>query len=399
MARIKLTKTVIDALPLPETGRKTYWDTELKGFCIRISKTAKTYYAKKRLGAKSQWVKIGEHGAMTPSSARKEALKTLSDLNRGIDVNREKAKARKKGLTLSKVMEKYLETKPDLRSSTVESYKNLINSHLESWLDKTLTDITGEMVSHKHLDIAKKNGQAQSNKVMRVLRLLLNYYGVMTGKPFDNPVRRLSASRQWFKIERRQTVIKEHELKAWHEALMDYSNPIVSDAIFLLLLTGCRENEMLTLLWSDVDMKDRTFTIRAEIAKNHRAHTLPMSNVIFDIFNQRLALSENDWVFPGTGPKGHLIDMRRAVESVIKKSGVDFCLHDLRRTFTSIAEQEVSYAILKRLLNHYIGNDVTAGYLVIPVENLRAPMQKITNRILKAINQPEEMGKVIQLRT
>jgi hypothetical protein len=62
-------------------------------------------------------------------------------------------------------------------------------------------------------------------------------------------------------------------------------------------------------------------------------------------------------------------------------------------------KQEVSYAILKRLLNHYIGNDVTAGYLVIPVENLRAPMQKITNRILKAINQPEEMGKVIQLRT
>ena len=52
-------------------------------------------------------------------------------------------------------------------------------------------------------------------------------------------------------------------------------------------------------------------------------------------------------------------------------------------------KQEVSYAVLKRLLNHYTGNDVTAGYLVIPVENLRVPMQKITDRIIRAVTRPE----------
>ncbi|MGO9146125.1 MAG: integrase arm-type DNA-binding domain-containing protein [Desulfomonilia bacterium] len=56
----------------------TYWDTELKGFCIRVSQTAKTYYAKKRVMGKPQWVKIGEYGLLRPDQARKEALMILS---------------------------------------------------------------------------------------------------------------------------------------------------------------------------------------------------------------------------------------------------------------------------------------------------------------------------------
>ncbi|MFZ4860279.1 MAG: hypothetical protein ACOYL3_28300, partial [Desulfuromonadaceae bacterium] len=44
--------------------------------------------------------------------------------------------------------------------------------------------------------------------------------------------------------------------------------------------------------------------------------------------------------------------------------GIKFCLHDLRRTFVTVAEGlEISYAALKRLMNHSDGNDVTGGYL------------------------------------
>jgi integrase len=123
-----------------------------------------------------------------------------------------------------------------------------------------------------------------------------------------------------------------------------------------------------------------------------------MSDAVLDVFKRRETARENEWVFPGQGPKGYLTDLNRAVEAVIKKSQIAFCLHDLRRTFTSIAEQEVSYAMLKRLLNHYTGNDVTAGYLIISTEQLRAPMQKITNRIMKACFTKETKGKVIPLR-
>ena len=398
MPRMKLTKAAIDSLQITDNERLTYWDTELTGFCVRVSQTAKTYYAKGRVKGKPSWVKIGEHGLLTPDLARRDARKILSDLARGVDVNREKAMARNKGITLEEVIEGYFKTRPNLRARSVTSYKSLISNHLSEWLKKPMDEITGEMVSRKHLEIASKAGQVQANKVMRVLRLLFNHLGAIKDTPIDNPVKRLSRARQWFKTERRQSLIKEHELKAWYDVVKSYPNPVASDALLLLLLTGCRKEEVLTLQWSDVDMNDRTFTIRAEIAKNHREHTLPMSDMIFDIFNQRLALRENEWVFPGQVSKGHLTNLNRAGEAVTEKSEIDFCIHDLRRTFTSIAEQEVSYAMLKRLLNHYTGNDVTAGYLIISTEQLRAPMQKVTDRIMKACRNRETRGKVIKLR-
>ncbi|MGO9146126.1 MAG: tyrosine-type recombinase/integrase [Desulfomonilia bacterium] len=315
-----------------------------------------------------------------------------------MDVNREKARARSKGITLEGVMEVYFETRPNLREGIVKSYKSRISKHLSAWVNKSMVEITGEMVSRKHLDIASKSGQAQANKVMRVLRLLFNFLSVIKDKPVENPVKRLSNARQWFKVERRKTIIKEANLKAWNDAVMKYRNPVVRDYLLLLLFTGLREREGMTLRWSDVDMKGRTFTIRAEIAKNHREHTLPMSLYLFELFNQRLALRDNAWVFPGTKEGMPLIDARRAIEYVTGKTQIKWSLHDLRRTFSTFAEQEVSYSMLKRLLNHSQTSDVTAGYLVISTEQLRLPMQKVTDRMLKAIKAKEKSGKVIPLR-
>jgi len=388
MPTIKLTKTAIDSIPLPDgNSRVWYWDTELIGFGVRVSKTDKTFYAK----LKSQVVKIGKFGQYTPDKARKEAIKILAKLNEGVDINKEKAITRTKGMTLEDALDKYFEAKPQLRGNTIITYKCLLSTWLSDWMDSPIKNISQADIAKRHLDIAEKRTAATANNVMRTFRAIYNHAQIIAESTLpENPTKRLSSSRQWFKVERRQTVIKEHDLKPWFNALITYPNPVSVEAIFLLLLTGCRENEMLTLEWDNVDLKDRTFIIKAEIAKNHKAHTLPMSDLIYNIFKQRSDLKENNWVFSSTGETGHLIDVRRAVEFVTKKSNVEFCLHDLRRTFTGIAEQEVSYAVLKRLLNHYTGNDVTAGYLVISTEQLREPMQKITNKIVRAIERLED---------
>ena len=65
-------------------------------------------------------------------------------------------------------------------------------------------------------------------------------------------------------------------------------------------------------------------------------------------------------------------------------------LHDLRRTFITAAESlDISAYALKRLLNHKMSNDVTAGYIINDVERLRKPMQLITDHLLKLINSEE----------
>lgn len=193
-------------------------------------------------------------------------------------------------------------------------------------------------------------------------------------------MQRLSDSRQWFRVGRRQTVLKEHELPRWYSAVLSLENPAASDYLLLLLFTGLRKNEALSLAWRDVDLKDKTFTIRE--TKDGKPHTLPMSTFIVEIFKRRLALRENDFVFPGgSSQTGHLVEPKRQVQAVEEATGISFCLHDLRRTFASLAEGVVSYSILKRLMNHS-DKDVTQGYIVLGVEKLRGPMQLVTDTIL-----------------
>ena len=71
---------------------------------------------------------------------------------------------------------------------------------------------------------------------------------------------------------------------------------------------------------------------------------------------------------------------------VAELSGVPFTIHDLRRTFATTAESlDLPAYALKRLMNHKMTNDVTAGYIVTDVERLRKPMQLITDYILECM--------------
>ena len=95
-------------------------------------------------------------------------------------------------------------------------------------------------------------------------------------------------------------------------------------------------------------------------------------------------------MFPGTGKHGHIVETKRFLSRVAERSGVKFTLHDLRRTFITIAESlDIPHYALKRLLNHRTGGDVTDGYIVIDVERLRVPVDAVATRILELANQSE----------
>ena len=120
--------------------------------------------------------------------------------------------------------------------------------------------------------------------------------------------------------------------------------------------------------------------------KNNESHTLPLSDFLYDLLVARHEKKINDYVFPGTGAAGHIIEPRKQMANVTKASGVHFTVHDLRRTFITIAESlDISAYALKRLMNHKMSNDVTAGYIITDVERLRKPMHLITDYFLKCM--------------
>ena len=71
-------------------------------------------------------------------------------------------------------------------------------------------------------------------------------------------------------------------------------------------------------------------------------------------------------------------------------------MHDLRRTFTTVAERiQTGTYTLKRLLNHKTGrNDVTAGYTVLTPEELREPAKRIENKILELAGRRQKVDEV-----
>ena len=98
---------------------------------------------------------------------------------------------------------------------------------------------------------------------------------------------------------------------------------------------------------------------------------------------------KSKFVFPGNSISGYLSDPRKQISKVIKTTNINFTLHDLRRTFITVAESlELSAYALKKLLNHKSGNDVTAGYIILDLERLRQPMQAIIAKLLKLIGLP-----------
>ena len=384
---MKLTKATVAALPAPATGQALYFDDELPSFGVRVtSGGVKSFILDRRIGGKKRRITLGRANQIAPEQARILARKQIGEILSGGDPVATKRRQRLEGITLAAALADYTSTR-DLKPRTVSDMETVFQRQIPGWLKKPVTAITPDMVERKHRELGAKS-QAQADLCMRYLRAVIAFstarYVDSSDRPIivDNPVARLSRTKSWYRVERRRTVLKAHQLADWYAAV-DTLPTNVRDYLVFLLLTGLRGGEGAALSWDTVDLKARLFTV--EDTKNRRPHTLPTSDYLQEMLERRHEARTNEYVFTGLHGKGHIRSADSAIRLVKQASGVDFCRHDLRRTFATTAEalDLPAYAV-KRLLNHADGGDVTAGYIVTDVERLRKPMQRITDALLAA---------------
>lgn len=381
---MKLTKSAIDKLTPPSQGYAMHWDNTLRGFGLRITSSGiRSFIIQQRINGKEHRATLGRYGILTPEQARNEAIKFLSQIARGVDPIAEKAKARAQSVTLKEALETYILAR-SLKPATVKDIRQAFKG-FENWEKKPLSSITREMVTKRHQELGVRS-EARANIAMRYLRAVFNFaiahYTDKQGQPFiaDNPVKRLSQTRTWYRVERRDTVIKPHQLKPWFSAILSLTNTMARDYYLLILFTGLRRTEAADLKWADVDIPGRTLTVRD--TKNHSDHTLPLSDYLLNILKAQKSEAVGEHVFESS--RGRLQNLRYAQDTAKSESGVSFTIHDLRRTFATIANSlDIPAYTVKMLLNHKTGSDVTAGYIVADVESLRVPMQKITDYIVQ----------------
>ncbi|MDF1690048.1 MAG: tyrosine-type recombinase/integrase [Cycloclasticus sp.] len=390
--RFNFTQARIRELPLPDTGRVDYADTDINKLVCRISHTGnKSFIVTKRTDGKLQNVTIGKCSDVTVIEARRKAQEILTAISSGIDPVAEKRKKSVSKTSLSNVLELYLSER-ELKPYTVENYRYKLKRGFSDWLTKPVSSITEDMILRRHKKISR-TGKTTANTTMRVLRLTLNYANAV-GMIDENPANILSRARLWHKSNRKDRVIPSDKLKAWHEAVEDLANQKAKVFFLMILYMGFRSGEALTLEWAQVDLKAKKITLMD--TKNGSAHQLPIPVPLIPYINDlQKKTGDYKWVFTGRDSEKHMQHPREPMKVVTQASGVEFSPHDCRRTFATIAEAvNLPLTMIKRLMNHVTTNDVTGGYIVTEEETLRAAINKIASYITAKVSND---GKVIQL--
>jgi integrase len=286
-------------------------------------------------------------------------------------------------VTLRQVWMDYQKSR-DLKPVTLRNYNQRLSVYLSDWLDLPITQITKDMVEQRHRSIEAK---AMANSAFRTLRALLEYahhkYEDETGAPIlkKNPVRRLTEVRAWHRDRQRRRVIPIPNLRRFIEGCYQLSNTTTRDYLLLLLFTGMRRSEGLDLQWSQVDLSSGT--INLSDTKNGEDVSLPMSDFVWRLLRTRQIGRRGDYVFPGSDPAKPFTAAWNGFESVRVHCGVMFSLHDLRRTFVTVADElDLKQQVVQQLVNHK-NDGVTEGYTVRSIERLRRATQKIADAILR----------------
>jgi integrase len=376
---MKLTKLIVERASLPVKGQTFLWDSELKGFGLRLTPTGRVYIAQGRVKGVSRRITLGKHGVLTVQEARKKAQKELSALNEGKDPVIEKKRVVAYSKTLREITELYLKDRRDLKESSRACINKHLNKSFASWAERPVVAITRDKVATRFTELSERS-PAQANQAFRNLRAILNYARAKyrpDDKPIiiENPVRILSDMKVWNRVRPRSGRIPTDKVgAAWNELQALREAPeqtaisrTLADIISFLLLTGARWNEAADLTWARVNLDEGWWYLPDP--KNRNPVKFPLSQVAMDILRARPRTSK--FVFPSWAASGRVIGARGVLKRVSQVAGAHITAHDLRRTFRSVAgECQLELWKAKLLMNHRLSQDVTISHYT-ETEDLR----------------------------
>ena len=352
MAKIKLTKAALDKVR--STGRLHFiWDTELPLFGVQVTPAgAISYVISYRIGGESRRKVLGKYQPqLTPENARALAKVELGKVATGTDVAKVASDLRAEA-KLSEVIERFLVDHVDakLKPSTVSEYRRLAKNHIVPALGtKRVSQITRQDTGALHSKAGRAHKRT-ANLIMAVLSKFFSWYVAAGGTlPDGNPCKSI----QKFKEAKRERFLDDAEFarvgKALEEAVQFSRH--ARAAIVLLIMTGARKQEVLTLKWDYIDLQRGLLFLPDS---KTGAKSVPLSRSAAAVLDNLPRIEGNDYVFPG-GVEGQPYRQLQKVWAAVRdKAGLDDVrLHDLRHSFGSVAMASgSSLPVLGKALGH-----------------------------------------------
>ena len=432
--KIRFSDRTLAALPVPETGRAEYIDTEMGGLRLRVAASGvKTFCLLRRVkNGPMERVTLGRF----PDDLKTEgARRTAAQLNGAIagGANPAEIKRAHKGEpTFADLFAEYMErhAKPNKRTWREDEQK--FRDYLEKPLGKKkLSKITRQDLAAIHLGLTKDGHPILAN---RVKDLLSSVFGkaVAWGLIETNPAKGIADNRE----KSRERFLRPHELPRIFASLAE-ENDTFRDFFLLALLTGARRANVAGMRWQDVDLTGGMWIVPGEASKNGEPLHIPLVPEAVSILTDRREIAKGVYVFPATNEdskRGHTSGERKAwlrvldrdelkqlkvrIEAVggavrtdlsigrclklareqaaqfkIDTTGTrldDVHIHDLRRSLGSWqARTGASLVVIGKSLGHR-SQAATAIYARLDTDPVRQAMETATAAMLEAAGVKEK---------
>ncbi len=351
---MKLTQDTVRRIELPsDKSEAIYFDDDIPGFGIRVRVGgSRNWIVQYKTGKKQRRLTLGSTKLLTPTKARESAKDILAKVRLGEDPAGTKAAARAVAADTFKVIaERYLDRqKEKWRPKSYTDTKRYLLVHWKPLHELTLDKINRATIAARLDVLADNNGKAAANIARASLSAFFSWamrQGICetnpvigTNKP-DDPA-----------LRARDRVLSDDELKTIWSALpeSDYG-----DVVKLLILTGCRRDEIGALRRTEIDLEARLIALPGSRTKNKRAHDVHLADAAHDILSAALSRGRDPLFGRGrNGFQGWSKAKKELDDNLLDIA--HWRLHDIRRTVaTRMGDLGVQPHIIEAVLNHVSG--------------------------------------------
>lgn len=391
-----LTKRLVDSLGA-DTKAFLFWDQNLKGFGLKVTPNAKKIYVvqTRHQGILRRFT-IGTHGSpWTCELARIEAKRILGLIATGQNPCKQSDETGR--IRINDLALDFLRlTAPRKKPHTVQVEKSLISRHIFPLLGKKYVREVSRTDIQKFLnDVARgatsidqrtgkrgraivRGGKGAANRSLDILSAMFSH-AITEGIRSDSPTTGIKK----FKLIKRERLLTNEEISclitAIERAGREGTNMLALAVIRLLMLTGCRKSEILTLQWEWIDFERSV--LRLPDSKTGRK-IVPIGGPALDLLKALPRNPRIPHVFPNRTGSSHFVGLQRIWGNIRALAGQPTLrLHDLRHHFASVGASEgESLFLIGKVLGHK-NAQTTQRYAHVHSD----PVTRLADRIAKKI--------------
>lgn len=354
MPRVKLTKSVIDALPIP-TKDIVHWDVSCPGFGIKVTPAGRkvfiVLYRTAGAGSRLRKYTIGTFGRVTLNQARVIAQKVFAAKLDGRDLAAEKKDSRRRTVAdrVDDLLELFIAQHVSQNRSAAEVSRMLRREVGSAWGNRSIHEITKRDVIDVVIAIEDRGAPIAANKALKAIKTFFRWCvgrAIIDRSPADGvplPNKEVARDRVLSDDELAQLILAARQIGGAYGGIVE-----------MLALTGQRREEVARCTWNEIEIGTRTWKLSSARTKNAKAHEVYLSDQAIGVLSR--VKKTGEFIFSRTG-KVPFQDFSPAKREIDQLSGVaGWRLHDLRRTCVSgMARLGIAPHVADKIFNHQNG--------------------------------------------